>query len=222
MDSKQSSDEAVLIPKSRSKGKAVVDDASPAPAPAPAPAAAVVSNKKVTIARRVGWKKGIAIFDFVLRLCAAAAAFAASVAAAQAEEILPFFTQFLQFHAEYNDLPTLQFFVIANAAAGAYLVLSLPFSIICIIRPYKVGPRLLLLILDTIMATATIGAAGASSAIMYLAHNGSVDANWLAICQQFTDFCQQITGGVVASFVAAVILIALVAISAVALKKTIH
>ncbi|KAF4371070.1 hypothetical protein G4B88_002999 [Cannabis sativa] len=189
MDSKQSSDEAVLIPKSRSKGKAVVDDASPAPAPAPPPAAAVVSNKKVTIARRVGWKKGIAIFDFVLRLCAAAAAFAASVAAAQAEEILPFFTQFLQFHAEYNDLPTLQ---------------------------------LLLLILDTIMTTATIGAAGASSAIMYLAHNGSVDANWLAICQQFTDFCQQITGGVVASFVAAVILIALVAISAVALKKTTH
>ncbi|XP_062082530.1 casparian strip membrane protein 3-like [Humulus lupulus] len=214
MDSNQNTDEAVLVPKSRSKGKAV-EDASPAPTPA------VVSTKKVTVVvRRVGWKKGVAIFDFVLRLCAAAAAFAASVAAAQAEQILPFFTQFLQFHAQYNDLPTITFFVIANAAAGAYLVLSLPFSIICIVRPYKVGPRLLLLILDTVMTTVTIGAAGAASAIMYLAHNGSVDANWLAICQQFTDFCQQITGAVVASFVAAVILIALVAISAVALKRT--
>ena len=99
MDSKQSNDETVLIPKTKSnKGKAVVD-ASPAPA--------AVGTTKATLVRRVGWKKGVAIFDFVLRLSAAAATFAAAAAVGQAEQVLPFFTQFLQFHAQYNDLPTL-------------------------------------------------------------------------------------------------------------------
>ncbi|PON62945.1 Casparian strip membrane protein [Trema orientale] len=211
MDSKQNNDEAVLIPKNKSKGKAVVD-ASPAPA--------AVGTTKATLVRRVGWKKGVAIVDFVLRLGAAAAAFAAAAAVGQAEEVLPFFTQFLQFHAQYNDLPTLAFFVIANAAVGGYLVLSLPFSITCIVRPHKVGPRLLLIILDSVMTALIISAAASAGAIMYLAHNGSVDANWIAICQQYTNFCQQITGAVVASFVAAVFLITMVAVSAFALKRT--
>ena len=100
MDSNQSTEEAVLVPKSESKGKAV-DDASRAPAPA------IAATKKFTVVRRVGWKKGIAITDFVLRVCAASAAFAAAVAAGQAEQVLPFFPQFLQFHAQYDDLPVI-------------------------------------------------------------------------------------------------------------------
>lgn len=72
------------------------------------------------------------------------------------------------------------------------------------------------------MTALTIAAAGATTAIMYLAHNGSTDANWLAMCQQYTDFCQQVTGAVVASFVAAVFLILLVAVSAFALKRSSH
>lgn len=99
MDSKQSNDEAVLIPKTKSKGKAVLVDASPAPA--------AVRTTKATLVRRVGWRKGVAIFDFVLRLFAAGAAFGAAASVGQAEQVLPFFTQFLQFHAEYNDLPAL-------------------------------------------------------------------------------------------------------------------
>lgn len=43
-----------------------------------------------------------------------------------------------------------RFFVIAMAMIGGYLVLSLPFSIVAIVRPHAVGPRLLLLILDTV------------------------------------------------------------------------
>ncbi|KAL5574967.1 hypothetical protein UlMin_016666 [Ulmus minor] len=211
MDSTQS-DEAVLIPKSKSKGKAAAVDASPPPPP--------VATKATPLKRRVRWKKCVAIVDFFLRLSACGAAFAAAAAVGNAEQILPFFTQFLQFHAQYNDLPTLTFFVVANASTGGYLVLSLPISIVCIVRPLAVGPRLFLIILDTIMTTLTISAASAATAIMYLAHNGNAEANWIAICQQYTDFCQQITGAVVASFVAAVILIFLVTVSAFALKKT--
>lgn len=129
----------------------------------------------------------------------------------------------------------------------AYLVLSVPFSIVCIVRSHAVVPRLLLIIFDTvrrillseikyilcrykinpnmflitlkvIIALAT-GAAGSSAAIVYLAHNGNQDANWLAICQQFGDFCQRASGAVVAAFVTVVLLILMVVISASALRR---
>lgn len=53
-----------------------------------------------------GWRKGVAIFDLVLRLAAIATALAATAIMGTTEQVLPFFTQFFQFHAEYNDLPT--------------------------------------------------------------------------------------------------------------------
>ncbi|KAJ6750006.1 hypothetical protein OIU85_000616 [Salix viminalis] len=60
---------------------------------------------------------------------------------------------------------------------------------------------------------------GHSAAIVYLAHNGNASANWLAICQQFGDFCQKVSGSVVASFITVVILVFLVVLSALALGR---
>ncbi|KAL3536077.1 hypothetical protein ACH5RR_004538 [Cinchona calisaya] len=164
-------------------------------------------------------KRGIAIFDLVLRISAVAAALGATVAMGTADQTLPFFTQFFQFQASYDDLPTFSFFVIAMAIVSAYLVLSIPFSIVCIVRPHAIAPRLLLIIFDTLAVTLATSASGASAAIDYLAHNGSSDANWLAICQQFTDFCQKTSGAVVAGFSTVVLLIFLVVLSAIALRK---
>lgn len=62
-------------------------------------------------------------------------------------------------------------------------------------------------------------AASAAASIVYLAHNGNSDANWVAICQQFDDFCQRVSGAVVASYIAALIFIFLVIVSAVALRR---
>ncbi|KAM1394097.1 hypothetical protein ACFX1Q_030004 [Malus domestica] len=187
---------------------------------APPPAAAAVTAK-VTKIRTMGggWKKGLAIIDIVLRLGAGSAAVAAAYTAGNTEQILPFFTQFFQFHAQYNDLPTFTFFVVANAVAVGYIGFSLPFSIICVIRPHAMGPRLLLVILDTVMVALIIAADGASSAIVYLAHNGNVNANWLAICRQYNDFCQALSGALVSSFVAAVFFMFLVVNSTFALKR---
>lgn len=44
-----------------------------------------------------------------------------------------------------------RFFVIAVAIVAGYLVLSLPISVVTIIRPLAVAPRLLLLVLDTVL-----------------------------------------------------------------------
>jgi hypothetical protein len=56
-----------------------------------------------------GYKKGIAIFDFILRLAAIATALAAAASMGTSDETLPFFTQFFQFQASYDDLPTFQY-----------------------------------------------------------------------------------------------------------------
>ncbi|CAI0391297.1 unnamed protein product [Linum tenue] len=135
------------------------------------------------------------------------------------EQTLPFFTQFFQFRASYDDLPTFQFFVIAMSIVGGYLVLSLPFSIVLIIRPSAVAPKMLLVALDIVALTLNAAAGGAAAAVVYLAHNGNSSANWLAICQQFGDFCQKVSGAVVASFISAVALVFLVVLSGFALRR---
>ncbi|KAL3716040.1 casparian strip membrane protein 1 [Eucalyptus grandis] len=184
---------------------------------------ATAKGKGVTVVaapRAGGWNKGVAIFDFILRLCAIVTALAAAAAMGTSDETLPFFTQFFQFQASYDDLPTFQFFVIAMAIVGGYLVLSLPFSIVCIIRTHAAGLRMLLLVLDTMALTLTTAAGAAAAAIVYLAHNGNPNTNWLAICQQFGDFCQKVSGAVVASMVTAVVFVVLVIVSAMALRRT--
>ncbi|KAE8711121.1 Casparian strip membrane protein 1 [Hibiscus syriacus] len=166
-----------------------------------------------------GLNKGLGIADFLLRLGAIAAALAAAATMGTSDQTLPFFTQFFQFEASYDDIPTFMFFVIAMALIAGYLVLSLPFSIVTIVRPYAVAPRLLLFILDTVALTLTTAAGGAAAAIVYLAHNGNPNTNWLAICQQFGDFCQNVSGAVVASFVTVVVLMVLILLSGFALKR---
>ncbi|KVH90664.1 Uncharacterized protein family UPF0497, trans-membrane plant [Cynara cardunculus var. scolymus] len=182
---------------------------------ASSPVVVAVAKKPAQRPLVARWKRGLGIFDFILRICAIVAALAAATAMGTTNQQLPFFTQFFQFKADYNDLPAFTFFVIANATAGAYLVLSLPFSILCIVRPHMIGARLMLLIAVPLITAA----ASAAASIIYLAHNGNSNANWAAICQQFDDFCQRVTGAVVASFITAVIFMVLVVVSAVALRR---
>ncbi|CAI8602424.1 unnamed protein product [Vicia faba] len=170
-------------------------------------------------ARPGGWKKGIAIVDFILRLGAVAAALGAAASMGMSDQTLPFFTQFFQFEASYDSFTTFQFFVISMAIVAGYLVLSLPFSIVAIIRPHATGPRLFLIILDTVFLTLATSSAASAASIVYLAHNGNQDTNWLAICNQFGDFCAQTSGAVVSSFVAVVVLLVLIVMSALALGK---
>ncbi|KAL1219022.1 Casparian strip membrane protein 1 [Cardamine amara subsp. amara] len=182
----------------------------------------VVKEKKkgfVAAASGGGSKRGLAIFDFLLRVTAIAATLTASIVMFTAQETLPFFTQFLQFQANYDDLPTFQFFVIAVAIVASYLLLSLPISIVTIVRPRAVAPRLILLIFDTVVVTLNTAAAAAAAAIVYLAHNGNQNTNWLPICQQFGDFCQNVSTAVVAASIAIFFFIILIIISAIALKR---
>jgi ABC-type glycerol-3-phosphate transport system permease component len=70
----------------------------------------------------------------------------------------------------------------------------------------------------THLALLTAGASTAA-AILYLAHKGNVHANWFTICQQFDSFREHISGSLIRSFAAMVILISFVSLSAFALAR---
>lgn len=102
---KGSGETAINISESKStKGKA------------PAAAAAIVATTKAIPHHhhKGGWNRGFSIFDFILRICALVAALAATTTMGTTDQTLPFFTQFFQFQASYDDLPTFTyaFFII--------------------------------------------------------------------------------------------------------------
>lgn len=71
----------------------------------------VTKGKAVLVApqRPGGWKKGIAIMDFILRLGAIAAALGAAATMGMSDQTLPFFTQFFQFEASYDSFTAFQY-----------------------------------------------------------------------------------------------------------------
>ncbi|XP_039123029.1 casparian strip membrane protein 1-like [Dioscorea cayenensis subsp. rotundata] len=213
---------AISIPEAsgtNTEAKALV----PPPAQTSAPVVTKRESRFGSIFRKTraagGWKRGLACIDFILRLFAITATIIAAIMMGTTDETLPFFTHYYQFEAKYDDFPALTFFVIGNAIAGGYLVLSLVFALISLVRPHAVGPRLLLLIFDTVVLGLTTAAAAAAAAIVSVAHDGNQRANWVAICLRFDGFCQRISGAIVASFVAVLILMLLILMSGLAMRK---
>ncbi|CAN6236716.1 unnamed protein product [Urochloa humidicola] len=210
------------------KAPAVATAAPPAAAPAassaaPAPAAAAATAPRKTgvpfFRRADRGSRCVALVDFVLRIAAFGPTLAAAIATATSDETLSVFTQFFQFRARFDDFPALLFFMVANAIAAGYLVLSLPFSAAVVLRPQAIGLRHLLLVCDTIIVAMLTAAAAAAAAIVDLAHSGNLRANWVPICMQFHGFCQRTSGAVVASFLAVLIFVFLVILAAFAIRK---
>lgn len=97
---KNNGETAMNISESKSS-KSKKNTAAAAPPPA-----AVTATTKSTPYQGGGWKRGVSIFDFILRLSALVAALAATTTMGTTDQTLPFFTQFSQFQASYDDLPT--------------------------------------------------------------------------------------------------------------------
>ncbi|KAI7745511.1 hypothetical protein M8C21_019938, partial [Ambrosia artemisiifolia] len=95
-----------------------------------------------------GSNKGISVIDLVLRLVGITGTMGAAIAMGTNEQTLPFFTRFVQFSAEYDDFRSFRLFVIVNAIVCAYFVLTIPLSIVHIMRSVARGTRKLLIILD--------------------------------------------------------------------------
>ncbi|KAH7570078.1 hypothetical protein JRO89_XS05G0041100 [Xanthoceras sorbifolium] len=180
----------------------------------------------------------LSILDLILRIIGAIGTLASAIAMGTTTETLPVIIQFNLFRAEYDDLPTFTFFVIANSVVCGYLVLSIPVSIFHVIKSEAKISRIILLIFDTVHATCyesqynelylnsvkamvallTAGAS-AAAAIVYLAHKGNASANWSAICQQFDSFCERTSGSLIGSFGTVIMLMLIIITSAVAISR---
>ncbi|KAJ4711371.1 CASP-like protein [Melia azedarach] len=187
-------------------------------AEAEAPEAGETSSRHAISALEMN--RGISILDLILRIIAVVGTFGSAIAMGTTNETISIFPQFSQVTAEYDDLPTFTFFVIANSIVSGYLVLSLPLSIFHVIRrtPAK-KTRIILVIFDTVMLALITAGASAAAAIVYLAHEGNASANWLAFCQQFDSFCERTSGSLIGSFGAMVVFILIIITSTVAISR---
>ncbi|KAL6186832.1 hypothetical protein ACLB2K_042951 [Fragaria x ananassa] len=161
----------------------------------------------------------LSVLDFILRVVAALGTLASAIAMGTSRQTLPFVSQFARFKANYKDLPTFTFFVIVNSIVCVYLVLSLPVSIVHIIWTGAVKSRITLVIFDTAMMGLLTAGASSATAIVFLAHYGSSSANWFPFCRQFNNFCERISGSLIGSFVAVVVIIVLIILSCVAISR---
>ncbi|KAG5059471.1 hypothetical protein AAZX31_01G048500 [Glycine max] len=169
--------------------------------------------------QRKGVARGLSIMDFILRIITAVATLGSALAMGTTNETLPFATQFIKFRAEFDDLPSLVFFVMGNAVVCGYLVLSLIISVFHIVRSAAVKSRILLVALDTVMLGLVTASASAATSIVYIAHNGNTGANWFAICLQYNNFCERISGSLIGSYIAAALFIILIMLSVVAISR---
>ncbi|CAO2205421.1 unnamed protein product [Urochloa humidicola] len=169
-----------------------------------------------------GFRRCLAVIDFLLRVAAFGPTLAAAISTGTADERLSVFTQFFQFHARFDDFTAFTFFVVANAVAAGYLVLSLPFSAVGVVRPKATGARLFLLLCDVVVMCLLTAAGAAAAAVVYVAHWGSRRANWVPICMQFHGFCQRTSGAVVATFLAVLVFVVLIFMGAGAIRRRRH
>ncbi|KAK7251901.1 hypothetical protein RIF29_35504 [Crotalaria pallida] len=170
-------------------------------------------------APRRGLKRGLSVVDFLLRIVAALCTLGSALAMGTANETLPFATRFVKFRAEYKNIPTFVFFVTSNSIVCVYLVLSLALSFFHILRITAVKSRVLLAFLDTVMFGLLTTGASAAAAIVYIAHYGNANVNWFPFCQQYNSFCQRISGSVIGSFIAVVLFMILLLLSAISISK---
>lgn len=70
-----------------------------------------------------------------------------------------------------------------------------------------------------VMLGLLMAGASAATSIVYLAHNGNNSANWLAMCQQYNDFCQRASGSLIGSYCGIVVFILLILLAAIALSR---
>nr|CAB3451063.1 unnamed protein product [Digitaria exilis] len=63
--------------------------------------------------------RGLAVLDFIIRFVAVVATVGSAIAMGTTNQTLPFFTQFLRFKAQYDDLPTLTYAMLALVTSAA-------------------------------------------------------------------------------------------------------
>ncbi|GMN50805.1 hypothetical protein TIFTF001_019961 [Ficus carica] len=139
-------------------------------------------------------------FTLLLRLLAFAATAVAAIVMATSHDSANVLN--LTFKAKYSNTPTFVYFVIMEAIASGY-------SLITLLLSSKNSLRHLIIILDVIIAVILSSSTSAALAIANVGKKGNSHAGWLPICGQVPKFCDHVTGSLVAGFVGAVLYLVL-------------
>ncbi|XP_052201991.1 CASP-like protein 1C1 [Diospyros lotus] len=133
---------------------------------------------------------------FLLRLTAMAATISATIVMATSHDSSTVLN--LKFDAKYTNSPTFKFFVISNAIASGYTLITL-------FLPSKSSFWRLVLVLDLVILCLLVSSISAALAIGYVGKKGNSHAGWLPICNQVPKFCDHVTGALFSGFAAAII-----------------
>ncbi|KAF9672341.1 hypothetical protein SADUNF_Sadunf11G0031300 [Salix dunnii] len=129
------------------------------------------------------------IFSNILRLIALAATVVAIVFMVTSHGSAQVLN--LTFTAKYSYTPAFKFFVIGEAIAGGYTIISMLLS-------FKTQFWRLIVILDMVATVLLASSISAALAIAQVGKKGSTHAGWLPVCGQVPDFCDQVTIALIA------------------------
>ncbi|XP_050290769.1 CASP-like protein 1C1 [Quercus robur] len=140
------------------------------------------------------------IFTLLLRLLALGATLAATIIMVTSHDSAEVLN--LTFEAKYSNESTFKYFVIAEAVASGY-------SLIVLFISSKSLLRHLVMILDVVITMLLSSSVSAAMAIAHVGKKGNSHTGWLPICGQVHKFCNQVTGALIAGFIAAIIYLVL-------------
>ncbi|KAL1538722.1 casparian strip membrane protein 1-like [Salvia divinorum] len=164
--------------------------------------------------------RGMSLVDFILRVVAAISTMGSAIAVMKTSRSHPSFDNSVHSTSrQYQDFPTFKFFVLSNAMAMAYLVMSLVLSIFHIFKTGAKVTRTVLVILDTTIVCVSTGGMSAAATIAYVAHKGSSEANWRGICERYNSLCERVSGALVGSILGIIALMLLIFLNAIALSR---
>ncbi|RWR94107.1 CASP-like protein 1E2 [Cinnamomum micranthum f. kanehirae] len=163
--------------------------------------------------------KNIRSSDFLLRLLVIGTTLAAAIVMGLAKEtevvpvsIFPGIPPVsVKVHAKMRYSSALVYFVVANAIACGYALLSLFATIGQLGGPKGVG--LGITILDVIMVALLFSGEGAAATIGVLGHEGNWHLRWNKVCNRFEKFCRSLAVSLILSMMGSLVFLLLVVLS---------
>lgn len=154
---------------------------------------------------------------FVLRLLGFTLTFAATVVMALAKDTkvipIPILSGMppmdVPVPAKWQYMSAFVYFVVSNAVASTYGVLSLVFSM----ASGRAGSKIIIT-LDLLMVALLSSSSGAAGAVGVLGYQGNSHVNWNKVCNVFDKFCHRVAAAILLSQLAAVAFLLLTAIAA--------
>eukprot|EP00253_Pinus_taeda_P005323 PITA_05323 len=158
----------------------------------------------------VGAQRGNSCFfvvDVILRLLAIGCTFSAAIVMGTNKQMvmLPIIGPW---PAKYQYSPAFVFFVVANAVACGYTLISFIFSVTGNFASSTLSD-FLLSVTDLVMVALVSAGFSAAAAIAYVGYKGNSHTQWGKICGIYDRFCNHVIGALTASFVSLIILLVL-------------